>query len=355
MADATLLFFIVAAVLCMTLLVMSLRNPRRHWFGIIVLTLAEILSIGSAVGTKFNGALVSFAFVLAMVIAALAFAIHPRPGAEGQPRRWWIRPLGTIGILILTGIIGAGSFGVFVYFNPYLHTAPIEHTRELYEVTSNDLQMTLNQFPKDRLYTLKDKADYVWREVALGRDMFLPKEPSQWLSATLTVGGLLYLLIKLLVNLWKRRPGGELAIFAWVLIATGGVIYWIPMHWDRYLTPLLPCGSVVSGLALAGILKLGYAAIIKLSSSKLLSPAQMWQVPAAPLLATVGIIVLAAASFDPGLPNAELPKKEAQPAIAVAPASQPPKKASSETPSGGGSKFALPSAPPLAPKDSTKH
>jgi hypothetical protein len=361
MADATLLFFIVASVLCMTLLVMALRDPRKHWFGIILLTVAEIFSIGSAVGTKFNGALVSFAFVLAMVIAALAFAIHPRPGSEGQPRRWWTRPLGMIGILLLTGVIGAGSFGVFVYFNPYLHTAPIEHTRELYEVTSNDLQMTLNQFPQDQLKTWGQKIDYVWGEVALGRDMFLPKEPSQWLGGTLTVVGLLYLVIKLLVNLWKRRPGGELAIFAWVLLATAGVIYWIPMHWDRYLTPLLPCGSVVSGLALAEILKFGCAAIVKISSSKLLSPAQTWQVPAAPLLATVGFIVVTAAIFDPGLPNvlsskSELPRKEVQSVAAVAPATQSSKKSPAETTaSGSSSKFALPSAPPPAPKDPAKH
>lgn len=266
MADATLLFFITAAVLFQALLLMRLRDPRKHWLFLIVLAIAESLAIGCAVGTKFNGALVSLAFVLSMVVASVAFAAHPRPGAESQNRKLWKRFLGSAGVLLFAVFVGLASFGVFVFFNPYLHTSPIDHTRELYAVTTKELQQAFNAFPEDRLKTLGEKADYVWREVCLGRNMFLPQSISQWFNGTLVVIGALFLTCKVMVTLWRRRPGGELIVWAWVVVASCGVIYWIPVHWDRYLTPLLPCSSVVSGMALAEILKFVHVKVARLLS-----------------------------------------------------------------------------------------
>ncbi|HYF48406.1 MAG TPA: phospholipid carrier-dependent glycosyltransferase [Planctomycetota bacterium] len=249
MADAPLLFFATAAVFVMVLLVGALRDPWKYKFALPPLVVLEAFLIGSAVGTKFNGALVSFAFVITITITALAFAIHRRPGADsGELRRWWKRLLGAFAILLMGVGVGVASFAVFTYFNPYLHTDPIGRTREMYEVTTKHLAETISKFPEDALSTFSAKAGYVWMEIGQGREIFLPKAVSSWVNGAIMVLGVLVLTGKTVWTLVRGRPGGELVAWTWLLVAAAGVVFWIPVDWDRYLTPLLPAASVAAGV-----------------------------------------------------------------------------------------------------------
>jgi hypothetical protein len=302
MLDAPMIFFVTAAVAIHTFLMRRLRNPRRHIFSIALLSALESVAIGCAVGTKMNGALVSIGFTFAMLITSIAFAVHNCPGSVTEPRRWWKRLLGALGILWLAAFIGAASFGVYVYLNPLLHTAPIAGVRELYAITTADLEQTLKMFPNDRLNSLPEKVDYVWREVFLGRDMFLPQPLSRWVNGALSVIGALLLTWKVGATLWRRRPAGELAAWTWIAVSTAGVIVWIPVHWDRYLIPALACGSILSGIGLAGVLKGGFALASRVVGLRVPEnePRHSYLVTAAAvlasLLASVGLWQLQSAS-----------------------------------------------------------
>lgn len=235
--DLFAMFFALAALLVVLVLAPAVggrRGVAASFGGALLLGICA----GLAVGSKLNGALVAGCVALWIPLlwlagrrgARLPFSAGPGPA------------------LLLAGAVCAG---LFVFFNPLLWQSPGQAVAEMGEVLERwEADTALHQKNvAARLTvarTLAERVDLAL-DGTLGRDEPLHALTGLAWGWVLLAGGLAALLLRL-----RRERDAVLATLVFLAVTCAGTVAWLPLDWERYFLPFLPC-MILLEAALVGI------------------------------------------------------------------------------------------------------
>lgn len=252
MSDAPLIFFLIAN----TLLIMFFYNfilkqkSRKTLFisGLIGLTIAL------ATGTKLNGGLTGIVF--------LAFCIYLIIIKVWQYKTSKDIPLSVLAILkkdyqvkiILIGLLISIFISIFVFItlNPYLYQKPMKGSLDMLKFRSEVVKGQQKVEPQNTITSIGQKFYFVIRRTLLpGIYATLNSILKIPIDFILFFIGLFILIYKEGRNLLndKRPSYGSIPIL-WTIITFILIMAWIPLDWDRYYLPVVPCITMVTGYAI---------------------------------------------------------------------------------------------------------
>ena len=265
MSDAPLLFFMTLTVLLTMLLFHSLKHTQTKRSFVFALLIG--LSVGMAAGVKLNGALSGIFFAVALIyyaIVRLSFGKGTRKESSGHT------PLGHVPFLRLLSLGSTAaltSFILFYSFTPTLYRSPISSaiTMVVYRLHSVEIQQTRGA----ALYNFEEKIDSAYDHI------FRPGKKNSMLftSNTNVPIDLMFFIIGLIVlfkkeiSLLKREryPTSIGVVLIWCIVTYVGIVTWIPLRWERYYMPLIPCTVLVSAVGIHAVCSYLYK-LRKLSS-----------------------------------------------------------------------------------------
>ena len=197
---------------------------------------------GLAVGSKPNGALVAVAVALWL------------------PALWLLRPAGertsfARGLLPASLAAAAACLALFALFNVAAWgPAPLEGLAELRRRWEQS--MVFNQ--RHYLHKIAIARDLPQRvslalHGTLGRDEPLRALTGLPLGAPLLVGGL-WLLVRDLVRGALDARASARVLLAWTAVIVTGTTLWLPMDWERFFLPYLPCMILLEAVLVAWLL-----------------------------------------------------------------------------------------------------
>ena len=270
LTDSILLFFMTSILLpCSWYLrhiVSSINDDntvlkrRLTFWPIIIASLFPGLNIALAAGTKLNGALAAFLFLLAVLACTLSIAVLKRTTKnEGQKK--------LLSLYLLSSIFSALlSIVVFIAINPYLHSDPIH---KMFHILSIYRDWMIKQMldPGELLISLPQKL------AAAAYFHFIQSDlPLQVWQNSFTISprfalffiGLGIIVAKAIRQLKKGFiPIWEYLVLLWLFVYGIGIIAWVPLTWPRYFLPLSPVISLFIAIGVAGIVQSIWQVMLK--------------------------------------------------------------------------------------------
>jgi len=245
MSDMPSVFFMAASIV---VIIIFYRHLMAHRFvKVLIYSLLIGFCIAFAAGTKLSGGLSMIIFALFCVAAGIIESIQ-----NGFSQRFKI---------ILTSLLisAAVSFSLFVAINPALYNNPIRRVAGIIEANAQMSSYQQQFFSSNALISFKDKFISVFRKVllppnyvTLGNIFKIP------LDLMFFVFGFLMLIYNEITGYRKNRVlSDRFIIITWVVVVFCGIIYWIPLDWDRYYLSLIPCIAIIIGYCLGEIINLG--------------------------------------------------------------------------------------------------
>lgn len=234
--DSILLFFLLATTLVIIYGANKYRLKNIGKFLIFTLLVGVLAAL--AASTKLNGGMVLIFWFLVLFILA--------SGNFSKEKRQWL--LAASGFLISLIVF----FNVFVFLNPYLYPDPIGGAINMIKHRINTSNGQQGIFPKDALFTFPQRFNSVFKRTLTGNGGY-NNFKIQGLDLFLFLSGLLLMLISGKNKYKKKKFPEEFVVFIWTILTFACVIAYIPLDWDRYYLPLIPCIAIVQAYAVVGI------------------------------------------------------------------------------------------------------
>jgi Dolichyl-phosphate-mannose-protein mannosyltransferase/Protein of unknown function (DUF1583) len=238
MLEGPLMFFSALTILILTWGLVRNGSSEQPVFSgrrITVLMLAP-LCLALAIGVKLTGI-----FIAATVGGTLAFdaATDLARSSHIRARLWrWIAYLGFFLWLGISWVI---------WLNPTLHPNPYARFRAMIELRRNIARGQAASFPQWALERPTDQVLAAYEHVG-GRDLGAASVPLSILACT----GLIVLLVREVGRLGRREPPSPaLAVLAWFVAMVAGMLPTLPLNWERYFLPLVPCWALFAGVGTA--------------------------------------------------------------------------------------------------------
>ena len=248
MTDVPLLFFLTANVVLMIFFYQSLL--KKKILQTFVFSALTGVNIALAAGTKLSGVLAAIIFVSFCMLIVFIKA--------GQPKLQQdiIRSSKEIKITLISLLIaGVIAIFVFVVINPYLYHQPLKGMIYLVKYRIQLLQEQPGLYGI-ALTSLSQKFSFVMRIPLLpGNQVILGnifKSPVAICLFLLASAMLLYGEVKYILK--NYRASLRSIIFIWIAVTFFGIIVWIPIDWDRYCLPLVPCVAMMIGYGIDKII-----------------------------------------------------------------------------------------------------
>lgn len=252
MTDALLLFFLMTNVVLMMFFYKSfLKEKSRKSF---VFAALIGMNVAFASGTKLNGALTGIIFASFCIFVVLMKIIQYK-FLQHINKLKTIKELKIIvGSLLVSGFI---AIFIFIGINPYLYRQPldgiagmVEHRMLIVEAQQEQTGPSLDvEFTGPALTSLNKKVNFVVKRtlfpngyVTLGNILKLPVDLCLFI---LGVAVLLYVEFKCLRE--NYIPSLRSIVIIWLVITFTGMTVWIPIDWQRYYLPFVPCIVMMLG------------------------------------------------------------------------------------------------------------
>ena len=234
--------------------------------------MASLIGINAAlaVGTKYNGGLSIIIFTFfCIILGALRIkelksqqvdrkSLYNQIKIDKQTRLIYISLL----ISILIAAI------IFLGINPYFYQETLK--RLIHQVHFHTWYFLENQrmFPQYAIATLSQKIILViLRTLTPGNYVILGnilKVPVDLVIFLIGLSLLFYSEVKYFFE--RGKLSYKSIILLWVLVSFIGTILWIPLDWDRYYLPVIPCVTVITGYFLAIIIKRSWSVLKRINS-----------------------------------------------------------------------------------------
>ncbi|MFC1754819.1 ArnT family glycosyltransferase [Thermoproteota archaeon] len=256
LTDTMLVFFVLASILVMIHLYSSiLRQKIIRVFG---LTAALGLAIALSAGTKLNGCLVVVIFTLfciAFTLVKIKFYstrnLEPPAILQNLDNDLTIK-LAFISLCVA----GLVALSIFIFTNPSLYYEPREGMLVMLKSRINTVIYQQREFGSSAIRSIGEKIYFV-----VSRTLF-PKHFAMFGRITklpidfiLFIVGLFMLCRDELCNIFKNQTlSNNCIIILWVFVMFIGTIIWIPLDWERYYLPVVPCIAIVSGYSISKII-----------------------------------------------------------------------------------------------------
>lgn len=247
MPDAALIFFLAANVVLTTYFYSSLVEQKLH--RTLVFAAFIGITIALAAGTKLNGGIAGIIFAVFCTVLIL-IKITPY-GFPGNNLKDVIGRLRTdrevkiiLGSLIISGLIAAL---VFTALNPYLYHRPLKGSVKMVQHRMSVVKEQQQTY--SAITTVRQKIELVVRRtlidknyVTLGYFLKIPLDMGLFL---LGLALLFYTEAKYLFC--NHKLSSKSIVIAWISITFVGTTAWIPLDWNRYYLPVLPCVAMMAG------------------------------------------------------------------------------------------------------------
>ena len=252
MTDAPLIFFMTAVMVMIIFFHRSFVN-RKYAAGLCY-ALVIGLNVALATGTKLNGAIAGIVFGIFCLLLLTTRIIDITNNFEGKHSYIQIITAPEIRFilssLILTGFV---SLVIFVSLNPYLYKHPLKRSLKMVEHRMKVVQG--QQIDSPAIKTISEKIYFV-----MGRTLYykafttlkhFAKLPLDLVMFVLGLTILAYTETRHLIE--KKSPSPKAIIIVWTVITYLGIIAWIPLDWDRYYLPPIPCMAMITAFAIERI------------------------------------------------------------------------------------------------------
>jgi hypothetical protein len=252
MTDAPLIFFLIAN----TLLIMFFYNfilKHKSRKSLLISGLIG-LTIALATGTKLNGGITGIVF--------LAFCFYLIIIKVWQYKSSTDIPLSVLAILnkdyqvkiILISLLISISTSIFVFvaLNPFLYHKPIKGSLDMIKSRAESVKVQQKEAPRSAITSIGQKFYFVIRRTLLpgtyGTLNAILKIPIDFILFLVGLFILIYKEGRNLLN-YRRPSNGSILIF-WTIITFILIMAWIPLDWNRYYLPIVPCITMVTGYAI---------------------------------------------------------------------------------------------------------
>lgn len=267
MTDAPLLFFLTTnIVLTMFFYQALLKQKLLRTFVFAVLI---GINIALATGTKLNGSLTAIIFVSFCILVALIKANQCKfPQSIFGVNIDKLKTNKEIKIILSSLLIsGVIAIFVFVIINPYLYNQPLKKVIHMVRNRMSVIYYQQEHFGH-ALTSLSKKFCFVIRRtllpgnyVVLGNIFEIP------IDFVFFLLGLIMLLYTELKYLLKNyRLSLRSIIILWIVITFVATITLIPLDWDRYYFPVIPCVAIMLGYSSDKIIEKFWRVVKRLNS-----------------------------------------------------------------------------------------
>lgn len=234
--DAPLLFFMLAVVALLPLLLWSHRGQRPS----LLLGAGSVMGllVGAAAGTKLNGGMAGVAFAGWIVLLAIErWLRRPRP----MPWRDLWR------LFAVSLMAGAMSAALFVGTSPNLYRDPVHGMRLMLYHRMKVVEAQQDGYEEDVLRTVGDTISATYRR------LFVDPETRSRLSGiahpvvevVFLVFGCSVLARREVRHVRQRRQFSITAfVLVWGAVVSILTLIWIPLDWARYFLPILPIQAI---------------------------------------------------------------------------------------------------------------
>lgn len=252
MTDAPLLFFLTVNLVLMVFFYRSFL--KNNLLGTLVFSGLIGINIALAAGTKLNGALNAIIFGSFCIFVVFMKTLRRRiqrdsPGVDNTDK---LRANKEINIILISLLIaGVTAISVFTIMNPYLYDQPLKGSINMVTFRM-ELARGQQELFGGGLTSLGQKAFFViYRTLFPGNNVILGnifKVHFDFLLFLLGLGLLLYGEAEYLLK--NYRPSLRSIILIWIAVIFAGTIGWIPLDWDRYYLPVVPCIAMMMGFSI---------------------------------------------------------------------------------------------------------
>lgn len=250
MAEAPFLFFLLLGLFFSFWFLDSLYKSQAK--RLLLFSLLIGLVSGLATASKLNGGMVLIYFLLLFLLIFLFTTFYFL-----QDIRSNLSSKGKIGstLSVSVAIIFFLSFLSFVFLNPFTWSNPWKKSLFMIShriTTAKYQQMT---FSEDALRSIDRRIIAVFKEVFLpSGDWHIFKTKNFPLDLTLFLIGFVFLIRSFYRNFSQNKKlDRSFLILLWTIVIFTCVMIYIPLNWDRYYLPLVPCIVIVQAYAICRI------------------------------------------------------------------------------------------------------
>jgi hypothetical protein len=255
MTDAPLLFFLTTNTILVIYFYRSLVKQR------LLRTLIVTTLIGTncalATGTKLNGGLAGIIFTLFCIYLVLI-----KSGFYTFSKKNFYTRIIQLSNdreikLILTSLLISGitTIAVFISMNPCLYRQPVDGTLQMIDYRTAHIryqqthwETTLDSLAKKKFNFVTIRTLFPKNYVILGTIFKVPIDCGLFLIGLVI---LLYTEVKYIYN--NSKPSLKSIIILWTAVTFTGITIWIPLDWERYYLPIIPCIVIIEGYCIAKI------------------------------------------------------------------------------------------------------
>jgi len=236
MADSILLFFLLANVL---LIIYTLKFfYKKQALEFLGSTFLIGVNIALATSTKLNGGITFFIWGLAALLALISVLIKKKGRVE--------EALLLVNGFLISIIIASN---LFVFLNPYLYPDPISRGINMVEhrISVSKFQQ---QYFQDALTSFPEKTRAVLNHALLSEGDWNNFE-IPFLDLPLFLFGFALITTRAIKKFVKNITiSPEIVIIVWILITFLALVSYIPLNWDRYYLPVIPCIAIAQAYAI---------------------------------------------------------------------------------------------------------
>lgn len=255
MVDAPLLFFLTANVILIIFFYRAFLQQKS--FNAFVFAALIGINAALAVGVKLYGGLAIVIFVIFCLLLIIITSISRQSFANR------LKMIKTIVCSLIISIFITGV--VFIGMNPYLYSNPLKRMTKMIKHRTLVVQRQQKDNPKAALTSLVKKSNSIVKRtlfpgnyVILGSILKIPIDFCLFILGLIM---LLYLENKHLIQ--NRMPSLKTIVILWFIAIFVGTLAWIPLDWDRYYLPVIPCIVMMVGYGIDKIIDNGWILLTK--------------------------------------------------------------------------------------------
>ncbi len=257
MTDSPLIFFMTASMVLMIFFYQSI-NRRKHYTA-LGLSLLIGVAVALAAGSKMNGALAGITFGTFCILLSVfkIKQLYRNCNLPALPRRIMTdMDLKTVSSCLI--ISGLTSILLFTALNPYLYKQPLKGFQKMVEhrmetAKNQQKNWTAIHTAGEKFRFVTNRSLYDARYTTLKSVFHLP------LDLILFITGLVILFYTETRHVIQNGAlSMKSIVLVWTLITYIGIMVWIPLDWDRYYLPVVPCVAMMCAFGTERFIAISY-------------------------------------------------------------------------------------------------
>ncbi len=257
MSEAPLLFFLITNMVLMILFYRSFLGQKLLRTFIFAFMIG--VNIALAAGTKLTGGLTALIFLIFCILVIFTKVILLRfnlasPGHDNKIKR--VKIYEEIKVILISLLIaGIIAVSFFVAMNPFLYNQPLKGIISMLRYRMQESHSQQMYYHISALTSLRERFHFIVKVCSFpfGSNVHILKW-GMLLIICIGIGFFKLLYSEIKYYLRSQMLSVRSIILVWFFISFIGIIFWIPLGWERYCLPLVPFEAITLGYIIDKIL-----------------------------------------------------------------------------------------------------